>query len=404
MDFGLLPPEVNSGRMYTGPGAEPLLTAAAGWEAVAAELESAAAGYSSQVAGLTGQWLGPSSMAMSAAAARYVAWLHASAAEAWLTATQAYAAAAAYEVAFAMTVPPPAIAANRALLMLLVATNFFGQNTAAIAATEAQYMEMWIQDAIAMYGYAFDSATASTLVSFDEPPQTTNPSGPITQARAVAQTATTNTVARTQSLLTQLSSLDGTTAPLSGVDVGASNVVSSGVDASVGGSSGVNIGVGATVGGSSGVDAGVDASVGGSTGVDIGVGAGGVGSGVNTGVGVGGSTGVNTGVGASVGGSTGVDVGVGVGGSTGVNTGVGVGGSTGVGASVGGSTGVNVGVGVGVGANGAAVSTGPVSPLVGSPGLAGTAAIQPQYNAEGLADWVASTFPGAGAIPVAAAG
>ncbi len=43
--------------------------------------------------------------------------------------------------AFAMTVPPPVIAANRAELMALVATNFLGQNTPAIAATEAQYGE-----------------------------------------------------------------------------------------------------------------------------------------------------------------------------------------------------------------------------------------------------------------------
>ena len=48
-----------------------------------------------------------------------------------------------------MTVPPPVIAANRVLLMTLIATNFFGQNTPAIAATDAQYMEMWAQDAAA---------------------------------------------------------------------------------------------------------------------------------------------------------------------------------------------------------------------------------------------------------------
>jgi PPE-repeat protein len=410
MDFGLLPPEVNSARMYTGPGAGPLLTAAAGWEAVAAQLESTAAGYSSQVTGLTGQWLGPSSMAMAAAATPYVAWLHASAAEAGLTAAQAYAAVAAYEVAFAMTVPPPVIAANRALLMALVATNFFGQNTAAIAACEAQYMQMWIQDAVAMYGYAVDSQTASTLTAFDEPPQTTNPNAQLAQARSVAQTATTNSVARTQSLLTQFSTLDTTSEPLSGVDasVGGSSGLGNGVDASVGGASGVNASVGGANGNDAGLGLGVGASVGGS-------------SGVNTGVGTGG--GVNAGVGASVGGSSGVNAGVGTGSSSGglgtgatvggadggLGTGVSVGGSnggdTGVSVGVGGGSGVNVGVGLGginLGANGATVSSGPVTPLMSSPGLAGTSAIQPQYNAEGLAEWVASTFPGA--VPVAAAG
>ena len=96
---------------------------------------------------------------MVSAVTPYVTWLSAVAAQAEETASQARAAAAAYETAFAMTVPPPVIAANRVLLVTLIATNFFGQNTPAIAATEAQYMEMWAQDAAAMYGYAASSAT-----------------------------------------------------------------------------------------------------------------------------------------------------------------------------------------------------------------------------------------------------
>lgn len=212
MDFGLLPPEVTSALMYAGPGAGPLLAAAAGWAAVAAELESAAGGYSAEISGLTAQtWWGPSSMMMAAAATPYVGWLQASAAAAGHTAAQAYAAAAAYEAAFAMTVPPPMIAANRALLMALISTNFFGQNTAAIAATEAQYMQMWMQDATAMYGYAADSVSASTFTSFSEPSPTTNPAGQGDQARAVAQSVTNTTSARTQSVL-QLASPQ-TTAP-----------------------------------------------------------------------------------------------------------------------------------------------------------------------------------------------
>ncbi|WP_272891433.1 PPE family protein, partial [Mycobacterium montefiorense] len=184
------------------PGSGPLLAAAAAWDAVAAELESGAAGYSASVSDLTGlAWLGPSSLAMSGAAAPYVAWLQAAAAQAGVTATQAYAAAAAYETAFAMTVPPPVIAANRALLMALVATNFFGQNTAAIAATEAEYLQMWVQDAAAMYGYATEAEAASTMTPFDELPQTTNPSGQDAQAQSVAQTTANNTAARTQSVV-----------------------------------------------------------------------------------------------------------------------------------------------------------------------------------------------------------
>ncbi|MCV7031330.1 PPE family protein [Mycobacterium sherrisii] len=202
MDFGLLPPEVNSGLMYAGPGAGPMLAAAAAWDEVAAELEFAAGGYSAQVAGLVGQvWIGPSAAAMSAAVAPYTAWLQACAGQAAQTATQAFSAAAAYEAAFAMTVPPPVVAANRAQLLALIATNFFGQNTPAIAATEAQYMAMWAQDATAMYGYAAAAASASTLKPFDEPPQTTNQSGQARQASAVAKSAGDATSARTQSVM-----------------------------------------------------------------------------------------------------------------------------------------------------------------------------------------------------------
>jgi PPE-repeat protein len=178
VDFALLPPEVNSALMYAGPGAGTLLSAAADWQAVAAELDSTAVGYAAVIAELTGwAWFGPSSIAMAAAAAPYMGWLSVTGAAALQTAVQAYAAVAAYEVAYAMTVPPPAIATNRAMLMMLVATNFFGQNGPAIAATEAQYTEMWAQDAAAMYGYAADSSAASTLTAFDEPPQTTKGDG-----------------------------------------------------------------------------------------------------------------------------------------------------------------------------------------------------------------------------------
>jgi PPE-repeat protein len=188
MDFAMLPPEVNSGRMYAGPGSGPMVAAATAWDGLAAELQSTSASYESVISELSsGSWLGPSSASMAAAAAPYVEWMTTAAAQAEQTATQAKAAAAAYEAAFAMTVPPAVITANRTLLMTLIATNIFGQNTAAIAATETDYAEMWAQDAAAMYGYAGSSAAASTLTPFDSPPPTTNPAGATDQAVAVGQ-------------------------------------------------------------------------------------------------------------------------------------------------------------------------------------------------------------------------
>jgi PPE-repeat protein len=87
---------------------------------------------------------------MAAAVAPYVTWMSSTGAQAEQTAAQAAATAGAYEAAFAMTVPPGVVAANRAQLVALVATNFLGQNTPVVAATEAQYGEMWAQDAAAM--------------------------------------------------------------------------------------------------------------------------------------------------------------------------------------------------------------------------------------------------------------
>ncbi|WP_075238555.1 PPE family protein [Mycobacterium colombiense] len=206
MDFGALPPEVNSGRMYVGPGAGPMLAASAAWDALAAELHSAAASYESVIANLTGAWQGPSSGIMAAAAAPYAAWMSATAAQAEQTANQARAAAAAYEIAFLATVPPPVIAANRAQLMALVATNFLGQNTPAIMATEAQYAEMWAQDAAAMYGYAGSAATAAQITPFGQPPQTANPGGMAIQAAAVAHATGGSVATNTQTALPQLMS------------------------------------------------------------------------------------------------------------------------------------------------------------------------------------------------------
>lgn len=205
LDFGAYPPEYNSGRMYVGAGSGPLLDAAAAWDELAAELQTTGASYSSTVETLTtGPWTGPSSMAMAAAAAPYVAWIHATAAQAEEAGAQAKLAASAYEAAFAATVPPPVIAANRALLATLIATNILGQNTPAIAATETQYMEMWAQDAAAMYGYTASSASASALAPFSEPPKTTNDSAGATQAAAVTQSSA-QSGSNTASQLSQLS-------------------------------------------------------------------------------------------------------------------------------------------------------------------------------------------------------
>lgn len=186
MDFAFLPPEINSARMYTGPGPAPML-AAGSWDSLAAELTTTAQMYASVVLDLTtAHWRGPASESMQAAAAVYVSWLHTTAEQTKQTAIQAQVAAAAFERAYALTVPPPMVLANRIRLAQLVATNFFGLNTAAIAATEAEYVEMWAQDATAMYSYAASSAEATQLTPFTPPRPTTNPAGVGVQSAAVS--------------------------------------------------------------------------------------------------------------------------------------------------------------------------------------------------------------------------
>jgi PPE-repeat protein len=195
LNFAALPPEINSARMYSGPGSGSMLAAGAAWNTMATEMRSAADNYGSVISALTSAgWFGPSSMSMAAAAAPYVAWLSTTATQAEQAGAQANAAAAAYESAFAMTVPPALIAANRAQLSNLVATNLLGQNTAAIAATEAQYGEMWAQDASAMTSYTTASRAASEMTTFSAPQSVTTTGATALQSNAVLG-ATNNAVA-----------------------------------------------------------------------------------------------------------------------------------------------------------------------------------------------------------------
>ncbi|MGH3576725.1 MAG: PPE family protein [Mycobacterium sp.] len=215
MDFGCLPPEINSALMYAGPGASPMMAAAAAWNGLGAELSTTAASYESVISMLTGEeWLGPASAAMAAAATPYVAWMNTTAAAAEHAAAQAMASAAAFETAFAMTVPPPVIAANRAQLAALVATNFLGQNSAAIAACEALYSGMWAQDAGAMYGYAASSASTGTLNPLTSPMPNSNPAGLAGQAAAVSSAGTQTELSQLVSALP--STMQGMASPLAG--------------------------------------------------------------------------------------------------------------------------------------------------------------------------------------------
>jgi PPE-repeat protein len=192
-DFASRPPEVNSALIYSGAGAGPLMAASSAFNNLSSELSSNAASYESVISQLTGsEWQGPSSQAMAASAQPYIGWLNTTSGQLREAATQAMASAAAYETAFSASIPPPVIAANRATLAALVATNILGQNTPAIAANEAMYGEFWAQDAAAMFGYASASAAAATLSPLTPPAENSSLVGQGQQAAAVSNAVASN--------------------------------------------------------------------------------------------------------------------------------------------------------------------------------------------------------------------
>lgn len=219
MVFAFFPPEVNSGLMYTGPGSGPLAASAAAWDSLATDLYSTAGSYQSVLSDLTSGWSGPSTSAMAGAVAPYVSWINATASLAAQAGAQVKAAGAAFEAAFAITVPPALVTSNRSTLAALVATNIFGQNTPAIAATEAQYLQMWAQDVAAMNGYATAATSAAQVAAFSTPPATTNvPATAATPAAGITDGASvlaglTNFGAGVQAALSSIS----TSGPLAGV-------------------------------------------------------------------------------------------------------------------------------------------------------------------------------------------
>jgi PPE-repeat protein len=172
MNFATVPPEINSGRMYEGPGSGSMTEAATAWEQLATRLYTAAADYHAVTSKLAAVCAGPASAAMTEATAPYIDWLDATATHAERAAARAAAAAIAHETALAAMVPPSAIEANRARRRSLATANCLGQTSAAIAEAEAEYERMWAQDAGAMHAYAGASADASTLTPFTPPPTT----------------------------------------------------------------------------------------------------------------------------------------------------------------------------------------------------------------------------------------
>lgn len=173
MSFSLFPPEFNTELVYSARGSGQLSLAASAWDSLAAGLCSTADSLLPAISALIANWPGPSVLEIAGAVTQYASWLNAAAAQVADVAAKAAAAADALESAFAMTVPPPVIEANRTWFRKLATTNLLGQDSPAVAATEAHYLEMWAQGAATMNGYvaawravvrmsAYGKATAAT--------------------------------------------------------------------------------------------------------------------------------------------------------------------------------------------------------------------------------------------------
>jgi PPE-repeat protein len=185
MDSFSLPPEITSALIHSGPGAESLIGASGAWQQLGAELEETVPTYASVVSSLTQVWRGPSSATMADAVGPFLKWMRSTAQQCKQLASSALAAAAAFAEAQATVVQPAVVAANRARLAQLLATNLLGLNLPAIAQTEDQYQTMWINNSSAMSRYQAATAQALKLPQFSPPPSVASPTAAAAQAAAV---------------------------------------------------------------------------------------------------------------------------------------------------------------------------------------------------------------------------
>lgn len=189
MDFGTLPPEISSALIHSGPGAGSLIEAAAAWERLGIELEESLPNYSSVLSSMIETWQGPSAAATMQAVEPYLAWLSTTAQQCERVGSSMQAVAAAFELACRTVVFPVQVATNRTRLAQLIATNWLGTNSVAIAETDAQYEAMWVNNSAAMYRYAATSAQATRLPQFASPPAIANPAAAAAQAGAAPAAA-----------------------------------------------------------------------------------------------------------------------------------------------------------------------------------------------------------------------
>lgn len=175
-----IPPEINAFRltmMGAGPSAH-VPVVAAYTDAATTHVEQAVQQAVTTMA-TAPSFVGFGGAGMVSSATPMSAWMSAAGAHAGAAAATVQAAMAGYTTAAASTIPYPVVMENRLREAALVASNFLGQNTPAIAATEAEYGEFWSQNASAMMGYLATTTAAVDALSVPMAPLTdmTDPVG-----------------------------------------------------------------------------------------------------------------------------------------------------------------------------------------------------------------------------------
>lgn len=161
MFWDVVPPEVSSILLSSGPGPASLLAAGEAWRALALHYTEAAAELSDILSALqTGAWQGPSAEQYASANQPFLSWLTTMGTLSELVADRHDAIAAGYSAALAAMPTLIELAANHATHTALVATNFLGINSIPIVLNEADYLRMWAQAAAVMDAYQGASEAA----------------------------------------------------------------------------------------------------------------------------------------------------------------------------------------------------------------------------------------------------
>jgi PPE-repeat protein len=206
-DAAAVDPATNHVMMRSGDLGASLLDASAGHESIADMLLAEMAAMGLNVTSTAAvSWQGPGGQMMTMSASEFVLLCETASVWARISMMQASEVAAAHSSALESMIPAEVVVTNRGTQATLVATNWFGIHSPAIAALEAQYQEFWVQNATARTGYGSVVSTALAALGTPAPfsPDAANPAGPaLGAAQAAASDGTQGALQASAKTMTQ---------------------------------------------------------------------------------------------------------------------------------------------------------------------------------------------------------